>query len=476
MVRPRATILVKLLGAFVVPTLALFTLFAVITLEVTRRDLDAELGHRLEAVAASAALQIRGKYLSELPAGETEDRAVKNVQQKLEAVAAATGAHLYVLDRAYLLRADSDPRAVLGARHYRAQLDRVELEPVLAGGAATSSVTFEAEGGGMYKAGYAAIHASEDDPSVVLVLAVEAPAAYFERLHDLRRNLLLWGAGLTCVVIAATFLAALLITRPVRSLAAAAARIGAGDLTAPVASSSRDELGVLAATMEAMRRQLAERDAQMQQMLAGIAHEVRNPLGGIQLYAGILRDELAGDERAAHAAKIDREVGYLERVVRDFLEFARRPAPELTPTSLAALCAEVAELAAPEAGPHGLEIDVDVAPGLVVKVDPGLLRRALLNLVRNAIAAAAEVGERGAAVKLSASPSGDRVAIAVWNRGPTIAPEVRLRLFEPFFTTREKGTGLGLAFVSEIARAHGGAVEVESERGQATFRVMLPAT
>lgn len=473
MVRPRATILVKLLGAFAVPTLALFALFAVITLEVTRRDLDAELGHRLEAVAASAATQIRGKYLAELALGETEDRAYKNVQQKLDAVAAATGAHLYVLDRQFMLRADSDPAAVIGSRHYRAELDRVELERAY-GGATASSVTFEGEHGGTYKAGYAPVHASETEPDVVLVLAVEAPAAYFDRLHDLRLDLLWWGAGLGLVVIAATFLTALFITRPVRSLAAAAARIGAGDLTAPVAPTSRDELGVLAQTMEAMRRQLAERDAHMQQMLAGIAHEVRNPLAGIQLYAGILRDELAGDERAGHAAKIDREVGYLDKVVRDFLDFARRPAPELAAVELPALAAEVAELAAPEAGPHGLEIAVEVPAGLTVRADPGQLRRALLNLVRNAIAAAAEVGERGEAVKLSAEARADRIAITVWNRGPTIAPEVKARLFEPFFTTREKGTGLGLAFVGEIARAHGGTVEVESERGQTRFRVMIP--
>ncbi len=474
MVRPRATILVKLLGAFAVPTLALFALFAVITLEVTRRDLDAELGHRLEAVAAAAATQIRGKYLVELPVGEIEDRAYKSVQIKLEAVAAATGAHLYVFDRQFVLRADSDPAAVIGSRHYRAELDRVELERVFAGTAA-ASVTFEGAAGGTYKAGYAPIHASEDAPEVVLVLAVEAPAGYFDRLHDLRRSLLWWGAGLGAVVIAATFLAALFITRPVRSLAAAAARIGAGDLTAPIVRVSRDELGLLAQTMDAMRRQLAERDAHMQQMLAGIAHEVRNPLGGIQLYAGILRDELAGDDRAAHAAKIDREVGYLDKVVRDFLDFARRPTPELATVALAALCAEVVELAAPEAGPLGIELEVDVAAGLTVRADAGQLRRALLNLVRNAITAAAEVGERGAAVKLSAEPRGAVVAIAVWNRGPTIAAEIKARLFEPFFTTREKGTGLGLAFVAEIARAHGGTVEVESERGQTWFRVMLPA-
>ena len=472
MVRPRATILVKLLGAFAVPTLALFALFAVIALEVTRRDLDAELGHRLEAVAAATSTQIRGKYLAELAVGEHEDRAYKNVATKLEAVAAATGAHLYVIDRDFIARADSDPTAAVGGRHYRAELDRVELARVFAGETA-SSVTFDGAGGHTYKAGYAPIHASETEPEIVLVLGVEAPAAYFERLDDLRTSLVWWGAGLTAVVLVATFVAALIITRPVRKLAVAAERIGGGDLTAPVATTSRDELGVLAATMDAMRRQLAERDAHMQQMLAGIAHEVRNPLAGISLYAGILRDELVDDPRAAHAGKIDREVGYLERVVRDFLDFARRPPPELAPVELSALAREVAELAGPDAAAADLEIEVDAAP-LEVRADAGQLRRALLNLVKNAIAAAADVDERGAAVRLSVSRAGDAAVLEVWNRGAAIAPEVKARLFEPFFTTREKGTGLGLAFVADIARAHGGAIEVDSARGETRFRLRLP--
>ena len=152
--RPRATILVKLLLAVAAPTLALFAVFAVVAYEVTRRDLDAELGHQLVAVAASTSTQVRGKYLAELAVGDTEDRAYKNVATKLEAVAAATGVHLYVIDRQYVIRADSDPTATIGGHHYRAELDRLELARVFAGGAA-ASVTFEGAGGKIYKAGYA---------------------------------------------------------------------------------------------------------------------------------------------------------------------------------------------------------------------------------------------------------------------------------------------------------------------------------
>lgn len=472
--RPRATILVKLLLAVAAPTLALFTVFAVVALEVTRRDLDDELGTRLTAVAASAATQVRGKYLVSLGEGDEADRAHQNVVQKLAAVAEATGARLYVFDRSFTSRADTDPSVPIGARYYQAELDRVELERVFAGGVA-ASVTFEDRHGTLYKVGYAPVRASEDEPDIVLAIGAEAPAGYFVRLAALRRSLLWWGAGLLAVVLATTALVAVWITRPVRVLAAAATRIGAGDLSRPVERRGRDELGVLAATMEQMRQQLAERDARTQQMLAGIAHEVRNPLAGIQLYAGILRDELEGDPRAAHAAKIDREVGYLERVVREFAEFARRRPPELAPVAVRGLLEDVAELVAADAAEAGLEVEVEVEDEPSLVGDAGQLRRVVLNLAKNAIQAASSVGERGAAVRLEARGKGERVELAVWNRGPTIDASVSGRIFDPFFTTREKGTGLGLAFVRELVRAHDGEVTVTSEGGQTCFRVNIPA-
>ncbi len=159
------------------------------------------------------------------------------------------------------------------------------------------------------------------------------------------------GAGLAAVSVLAAVLATFSITRNVRRLAAAAERIGAGDLHEPVSIKTRDELGLLGETMERMRIQLAERDAKKQQMLAGIAHEVRNPLAGMTLFAGILRDEVSeGDERRGHVEKIQRELDYLERVVSDFLEYARRPKPELTDVSIGDLFSEVIQLAPTELG------------------------------------------------------------------------------------------------------------------------------
>jgi signal transduction histidine kinase len=471
-VRLRATILVKLLVALVAPAVALFTLFAFVAYEVSRRDLDHELGQRLEAIAASATTQIRGKYLTDLTPGDEGDRGYQNAVKKLEAVAAATGAHLFVFDEQYNARADTASGVPIGTHYFRAELDRTELERVFGLGRTASSVTFVGNDDKIYKTGYAPVRASETEPQIVLALGAQAPASYFSRLADLRDRLFAWGTSLLAVSVIAAFIATVLITRNIRRLVAAAERIGSGDLREPVRVASHDELGVLGQTMERMRQQLAERDARTQQMLAGIAHEVRNPLAGMTLFVGLLRDELPeGDERRCHVERIRREIGYLERVVNDFLEYARRPKPELRDAPCDALLAEVAQLAATD----DVAIDVEPCGALVARADHAQVRRALLNLAKNAVQAATAAGHRGhGAVRLSAHARGAELALVVWNRGKEIPPEICERLFEPFYTTREKGTGLGLAFVREIAADHGGRIEVASAGGETTFTLLLP--
>ena len=470
--RLRATILVKLLVALVVPTFTLFTLFAFVAYEVSRRDLDHELGRRLEAIAASASTQIRGKYLTELGPGDEDDRAYQYAVKKLEMVATATGAHLFMFDQQYNARGDTAEGVPIGTHFSRAELDRTELDRVFTLGRTASSVTFVGNDDEIYKTGYAAVHASETDETIVLAIGAQAPASYFTRLADLRDRLFAWGTGLLAVTVTAAFAATLLITRNIRRLVAAAERIGAGDLRQPVRVAAGDELGVLGQTMERMRLQLAERDARTQQMLAGIAHEVRNPLAGMTLFTGILRDELSDqDERRSHVERIRRELSYLERVVNDFLEYARRPKPELREVPCDALLSEVAQLTTTD------DVAVEVGPcgSVAAWADRAQLRRAALNLAKNAVQAATAAGHRGrGAVRLSARRRSDEVELAVWNRGKEIPPATCEQLFEPFFTTREKGTGLGLAFVREIAADHGGRIEVSSADGETTFTLVLP--
>lgn len=453
------------------PTAVLFAVFAYLAHGVAKRDLEGEFGARVASVASAAATQIRGRHLVDLESGDEDDRAYQFNKRKLDVLVDQTGvARFYVIDREFRVKVASGGDTPLGSEHFYAQLHRAEIQQVFAGDGPQSTVLFEGNDGARYLAGYAPVRASEADPDVVLVLGVDAAPTHFERLADLRRTLLLYGVVLLVVVIAVSLAVAAMVTRPVRALVDAAEEIGHGQLDHPIERRSSDEIGFLADTMERMRRDLRARDEHMQMMLAGVAHEVRNPLGGMKLFTGILRDELAGDaDSLAHVARLEKELTYLDNVVSQFVDYARRPEPELGDVDLAALADEIADLARAVATEREVEVAVD-AEATRVRADRGQLRRALLNLVRNAV----EHTDRGGRVHIRVSGAGERGVLEVTNSGEPIDPDIVDRIFEPFFTTREKGTGLGLAFAREIALDHGGNLTVARGEASTSFTLSVP--
>jgi signal transduction histidine kinase len=459
--------LARLLLGTLVPTIAALGVFGVFAHEVARRALEDELGRRLATAAAGAAATILPEQLQAFGAGDEDSLTYANVRRKLEAARERLGVRRVVAVAADLTaRGDTAGTLALGAAAWELSADKAEIDRARAGVPAASPL-FVGHDGVPYKRAYAAV----GEPGAVAgLIAVEGNAEYYIALAAFRHRLLLAGALALCAVLALTALVARRISGPVVRLADAAARLGRGELSARIPVETRDEVGFLASTLDETRAALAARDERLQMMLAGIAHEVRNPLGGLELYAGLLRDALAGQpERLAEVARIERELGHLRTVVSEFLEYARRPAPDLAPVAARPLLEEVRELTE---APGGVRVVVDAPEGLRVRADAGQLRRALLNLARNA--AAAMQGRAGEIV-LAASADGGRARIEVRDAGPGVPADLRDKIFTPFFTTREKGTGLGLAFVREIVRDHGGEVTVgEAPGGGAAFVVELP--
>ncbi len=220
--------------------------------------------------------------------------------------------------------------------------------------------------------------------------------------------------------------------------------------------------------------ELSRRLAAIGRLTSGVAHEVKNPINAIVVHLEVLREklqELDPDTRR-HMDIIGSEIQRLDRVVQTLVDFTRPVELKLVETDLAKLVDEVVLLASPEAALRGTQIQRDTTTGPIpVKVDADLLKQALLNVVINGVQAMAD----GGTLSIAARREDGMAQIDVHDQGPGISPEIRDKIFNLYFTTKKKGSGIGLAMTYRVMQLHHGSVEFESGEGQGTtFRLRLP--
>ncbi len=218
-----------------------------------------------------------------------------------------------------------------------------------------------------------------------------------------------------------------------------------------------------------------ERLAAIGRMAAHVTHEVRNPLSSIGLNVDMLGDEVrdVGPESQRLLESIQRELERLESITEEYLRLARLPEPSLTPEDPTHLLRDTAEFVRREMDASGVELSLDLASQLpAVAMDEPQLRQALLNLLRNA----REAMPDGGTAKLEATRYESGVRIQVHDEGAGIKEEEREHVFDLFYTTKERGTGLGLPLTQQIVVAHGGSIACKARHPQGTtFEVWLPA-
>ncbi|GAB4223177.1 MAG: hypothetical protein Kow0062_22720 [Acidobacteriota bacterium] len=298
----------------------------------------------------------------------------------------------------------------------------------------------------------------------------------------------LWG-GLAAGALVALGLAGLLAagtSAPLRRLARAVDGITERGLEPTPMPRAGGEAGRLARAIDRMiatvhqerlRRRDAERRAAWREVARRVAHEVRNPLTPIRLAVDNLRRAASRGPDALDAVlaeetdAIREEVARLERLVREFADYARLPAPDPRPVDLAALARRAIAGQIPEDGRVRLELDGgDALPPVLA--DPDLLAQALANLARNAVSA---FGERGGTIRVTLGASAGEVTLRIADDGPGIPPELAGRVFEPY-VSGGGGSGLGLAICRRIVEEHGGTIIAESPpEGGTAFVVGLPA-
>jgi len=275
-----------------------------------------------------------------------------------------------------------------------------------------------------------------------------------------------------------------LTLRPLGRLHEAVRKVAGGNYRQRVDIAGGTEVADLAREFNAMAAALSERErelvrserlAAVGKMAAVITHEVRNPLSSIGLNAELLEEEVAkvSPEAVALSRAIGKEVDRLTAITEEYLRFARMPRPRLEREDVNGIVSGVVGFQKEDLASRGVRIETDLAEGLPgVDADEAQLRQALLNLFRNA--ADAMPGGGTLTVSTRAGDEGG-IEVSVRDTGPGIPTEHLRKIFEPFFSTKEGGTGLGLALTHQIIAEHGGRIAVESAPGQGTtFRLALP--
>jgi signal transduction histidine kinase len=298
------------------------------------------------------------------------------------------------------------------------------------------------------------------------------------------------GGALLVAVISAMLLAQVVL-RPMHIIRSSLSRLGRGDLGATLDLRDDEEFRELgdvfdqvsaqlrAAAPEGLKpAQLAElsrRVAMVGRLTAGVAHEMKNPLNAMTIHLELLKQKLASGRPALeHAEIIEQEIRRLDQRIQGFLKFVRPEETSFSPVALAPMIGSVAHAVQFEAQRAAVTINCTCTDGtLLVEGDAAQLRDVFVNLAQNAIQAM----PRGGRLTISCAPvSNHRVRVRVEDTGVGIAPENLTKIFELYYTTKERGTGVGLSMVFRTIQIHNGEIDVESTVGVGTtFIVVLPA-
>ncbi len=299
----------------------------------------------------------------------------------------------------------------------------------------------------------------------------------------------LWMVLLTVAAFMVSRLLSRGVSGPLLELANGMERVAGGDLTTRVETHARDEMGALVASFNAMTDQLrearvqivlAEKQAAWRDVARRIAHEIKNPLTPIQIGIHRIRTRLQNeglwdtDPALQESFKtMNEEVDALRRMAASFSEYAQLPQPTMKPADLEEVLRAAAALFMQ--GSAGTRLNVHVKGHIpALEMDAELVKRVLINLIKNAQEAVEEAG--GGEVDLRLEPVEGGVLLEVRDSGVGFDPEQAARMFHPDFTTKERGTGLGLSVVARVVADHGWRIEAFSEghgRG-AILRLNIP--
>ena len=323
-----------------------------------------------------------------------------------------------------------------------------------------------------------------------------SPVLIRDDLTEALRPMLVATVLLSAAAILVGLVLATRILRPIHVINSGLMRLGRGEKVGSIDLPPDEELEGVGESFRAISEKLAARS--LGRLMAGVTHEVRNPLNAMTIHLELVREHLLTLQRNArapvgavlglegheepphevsgareHLNVIASEIKRLDEVITGFVRFIRPEELQLNPVNVKALITEVIALVEPDAKRSGITCRVDIADRIPeLRADPALLRQALLNLALNACQAMPEGGK----LLMGARMEKDRrLALTVDDTGAGISADKLDRIFDLYYTTKPQGSGIGLSIVYRIVQLHGGEIEVQSTEGRGTtFRLLLP--
>jgi len=404
---------------------------------------------------------------------------------------------LYARDIAYAAVVDAEGRVVA---HVDASLigeplaPATSLEDVMRSGIVERVRTLYAEGGQMIEVRQDLLLSGHPFGSIRVGFST---LLIRTRLQPVLRTPLITAVVVLVAAVLVSLVLARMVVRPIHVIGSRLARLGRGEFDSVDALPEGDrELGELDKSLKAIATRLSAERAQpgddtpaaeeLESMLsysrklaalgrlsAGIAHEIKNPLNAVMIHLELLRMQLEDSpDSAEHLSIIAAQLRRLDEVLQGFLKFTRPEDLKLQPVALAGLFDSLLPVLEAEAGKTGVDVRVECPPDLPpVAADRGMLEQAFLNLGLNACQAM----PNGGRLRIVAREHSSRqIEVRFEDTGVGIAPEHLSRIFDLYFTTREKGSGIGLSLVYRTVQLHDGEIEVQSTPGRgSTFRILL---
>lgn len=371
-----------------------------------------------------------------------------------------TPSEIFIFDKNLMVLVHSDISVIENRNNPNLIINKKDIEE-LSVKQSFSTTPFKGDDGNWYLWGFYRLDEN-------FYLAVKESADKLQKVEDFAELFFYFGLIATLITIIVSWVMAKSITKPVDKLIKFSNEIGKGNFKVRPPENMRGEIELLSTAMEKMKNSLFENQKERENILAQIAHEIRNPLGGIELFANLVKEDLKIENKnTENLDKILKEVSGLKTLITAYLNYSKPKIATQELINLPDLLTDITNVFKPDLDKKKVRIEYDLKSAKV-RFDPEHLRQILINLVSNSLNSVSEDG----LITITSNANHTNWWISISDNGQGISEENIDLIFAPFFTTKKEGTGLGLSICKKLAKENNAQIQAVNNRDRGcTFTI-----